>query len=136
MAQSPGHPKSRLPGDVSRRPAKDRSHTVVVYLWQCLFTSSLSTHSSLEPALERRWASGNCDDRGIFITLITGILLMFYYKPYPDVAYQSIKDIHFIVPTGRFMRNIHRWAANVMVIAVILHMARAFYTASYRKPRI
>lgn len=69
------------------------------------------------------------------ITLITGILLMFYYKPYPDVAYQSIKDIHFIVPTGRFMRNIHRWAANVMVIAVIIHMARAFYTASYRKPR-
>ena len=69
------------------------------------------------------------------ITLVTGILLMFYYKPYPDVAYQSIKDIHFIVPTGRFMRNIHRWAANVMVVAVILHMARAFYTASYRKPR-
>ena len=69
------------------------------------------------------------------ITLITGILLMFYYKPYPDVAYQSIKDIHFIVPTGRLMRNIHRWAANVMVIAVIIHMARAFYTASYRKPR-
>ena len=69
------------------------------------------------------------------ITLVTGILLMFYYKPYPDVAYQSIKDIHFIVPTGRFMRNIHRWAPNVMVIAVILHMARAFYTASYRKPR-
>jgi quinol-cytochrome oxidoreductase complex cytochrome b subunit len=33
------------------------------------------------------------------------------------------------------MRNIHRWAANVMVVAVILHMARAFYTASYRKPR-
>ncbi len=69
------------------------------------------------------------------ITLITGILLMFYYKLYPDVAYQSIKDIHFIVPTGRFMRNIHRWAANVMVIAVIIHMARAFYTSSYRKPR-
>lgn len=69
------------------------------------------------------------------ITLVTGILLMFYYKPYPDVAYQSIKDIHFIVPTGRFMRNIHRWAANVMVVTVILHMARAFYTASYRKPR-
>lgn len=69
------------------------------------------------------------------LTLITGVLLMFYYKPYPDVAYQSIKDIHFIVPTGRFMRNIHRWAANVMVIAVILHMARAFYTASYRSPR-
>jgi hypothetical protein len=48
---------------------------------------------------------------------VTGVLLMFYYKPYPDVAYESIKDIHFVVPTGRFIRNIHRWAANVMVVA-------------------
>jgi hypothetical protein len=63
------------------------------------------------------------------------VLLMFYYKPYPDVAYLSIKDIHFVVPTGRFIRNIHRWAGNVMVVAVLLHMARAFYTASYRAPR-
>ncbi|HSC29268.1 MAG TPA: cytochrome b N-terminal domain-containing protein, partial [Vicinamibacterales bacterium] len=69
------------------------------------------------------------------ITLVTGVLLMFYYKPYPDVAYLSIKDIHYVVPTGRFMRNIHRWAGNVMVVAVLLHMARAFYTASYRAPR-
>ena len=69
------------------------------------------------------------------IKLVTGVLLMFYYKPYPDVAYESIKDIHFVVPTGRFIGNIHRWAANVMVIAVILHMARVFYTAAYRRPR-
>ena len=69
------------------------------------------------------------------ITLVTGVLLMFYYKPYPDAAYVSIKDIHFVVPTGRFIRNIHRWAANVMVVAVLLHMARVFFTAAYRKPR-
>lgn len=69
------------------------------------------------------------------LTLITGILLMFYYKPYPDVAYDSIKDIHFVVPTGRFIRNIHRWAANIMVVTVILHMVRVFYTAAYRKMR-
>ncbi|MBM3888195.1 MAG: DUF4405 domain-containing protein [Verrucomicrobia bacterium] len=69
------------------------------------------------------------------ITLVTGVMLMFYYKPYPDVAYDSIKDIHFVVPTGAFMRNIHRWAANVMVVGVFLHMARVFYTAAYRGPR-
>jgi quinol-cytochrome oxidoreductase complex cytochrome b subunit len=69
------------------------------------------------------------------VTLVTGVLLMCYYKPYPDVAYQSIKDIHFVVPTGRFIRNIHRWAANIMVVTVLLHMARVFYTAAYRKPR-
>ena len=40
------------------------------------------------------------------------------------------QDIHFVVPSGRFMRNIHRWGAHLMVIAVILHMARVFYTSS------
>ena len=49
---------------------------------------------------------------------------MFYYKPYPEAAYTTIKDIHFVVPTGRFIRNIHRWAANIMVVTVMLHMAR------------
>jgi quinol-cytochrome oxidoreductase complex cytochrome b subunit len=51
------------------------------------------------------------------------------------VAYWSIKDIHFVVPTGRLMRNIHRWAAQLMVLVVFLHMARVFFTASYRQPR-
>jgi len=60
---------------------------------------------------------------------------MVYYKPSTDLAYQSMKDIHYVVPTGRFIRNIHRWAAELMVITVILHMARVFYTGSYKKPR-
>jgi len=69
------------------------------------------------------------------ITVITGVLLMVYYKPSTDLAYQSIKDIHFAVYTGRFIRNIHRWAAQLMVLVVLLHMARVFFTASYKKPR-
>ncbi|HVG92622.1 MAG TPA: cytochrome b N-terminal domain-containing protein, partial [Alphaproteobacteria bacterium] len=81
------------------------------------------------------WGLGIATFAAFLITLVTGVLLMFYYKPSPDAAYQSIKDIHFVVPTGRFIRNIHRWAGNVMVVTVILHMARAFYTAAYRHPR-
>ena len=69
------------------------------------------------------------------ILTITGVLLMVYYKPSTELAYQSMKDIHFTVATGRFIRNIHRWSAHVMVIAVFLHMARVFFTASYKKPR-
>jgi quinol-cytochrome oxidoreductase complex cytochrome b subunit len=69
------------------------------------------------------------------ILVATGILLMVYYKPATDAAYQSMKDIHYVVPTGRFIRNIHRWAAHLMVIAVILHMVRVFYTAAYKAPR-
>ncbi len=71
-----------------------------------------------------------------FVVLtITGVLLMVYYKPSTALAYESIKDIHYVVATGRFIRNIHRWSAHLMVVAVFLHMARVFFTASYKKPR-
>jgi len=69
------------------------------------------------------------------ILTITGVLLMVYYKPSTELAYQSMKDIHFTVATGRFMRNLHRWSAHLMVVAVFAHMARVFFTASYKKPR-
>ncbi len=69
------------------------------------------------------------------ILVATGILLMVYYKPGLETAYESMKDIHYVVPTGRFLRNIHRWGAHVMVVLVILHMCRVFFTAAYKKPR-
>ena len=69
------------------------------------------------------------------ILLVTGVLLMIYYKPSVDLAYNSIKDIHYVVPGGRFIRNVHRWATNVMIVTVFLHMARVFYTAAYKKGR-
>lgn len=69
------------------------------------------------------------------ILAVTGLLLMFYYKPSVEHAYNSVKDIHYVVIGGRLVRNVHRWAAQIMVVTVILHMARVFYTGSYRKPR-
>jgi quinol-cytochrome oxidoreductase complex cytochrome b subunit len=69
------------------------------------------------------------------IAAVTGILLMIYYTPSTELAYQSVKDIHYTVPTGRFIRNLHRWSAHLMVITVILHAVRVFLTASYKKPR-
>ena len=81
------------------------------------------------------WGLGIAALSCLLVLVATGVLLMFYYKPYPDVAYLSIKDIHFVVPTGRFIRNIHRWSGNMMVVIVLLHMARVFYTAAYRAPR-
>ena len=72
----------------------------------------------------------------LFLLLcITGILLMVYYKPAVDQAYGSMLDIMNVVPTGRLMRNVHRWSAHAMVFCVILHMARAFYTAAYKGTR-
>jgi quinol-cytochrome oxidoreductase complex cytochrome b subunit len=127
---------SRLKASAFRTgaPTTDRTRSTFVFGNVFLHLHSVRTHR-----WSLRWATtaglGIATLAAFLITLVTGILLMFYYKPYPAVAYDSMKDIHFVVPTGRFIRNIHRWAANLMVIAVILHMARVFYTASYRAGR-
>lgn len=69
------------------------------------------------------------------ILCVSGVLLMVYYKPAVGEAYASMKDIHNVVTAGRVMRNVHRWAAHLMVLGVLLHMARIFFTGSYRAPR-
>lgn len=72
----------------------------------------------------------------MFLVLtMTGVLLMFYYVPSTTQAYQSMLDIEASVTFGSLMRNMHRWAAQGMVIAVFLHMGRVFYTGSYKPPR-
>jgi len=72
----------------------------------------------------------------LFIILtITGVLLMFYYVPSTERAYQSMKDLEFTVSFGLILRNMHRWGAHGMVIGVFLHMCRVFYTGSYKPPR-
>jgi len=65
------------------------------------------------------------------IMIFTGVILMIYYTPSVSTAYQSVKDIIHIVPGGRIIRNMHRWASQGMVIIVLLHLARVFYTGSY-----
>jgi len=65
------------------------------------------------------------------IMVFTGVILMIYYTPSVDAAYQSVKNIEYVVPGGRIIRNMHRWASQGMVILVFLHMLRVFYTGSY-----
>jgi len=116
------------------RPQSDRSRSTFVFGNVFLHLHSVRVHR-WTLRWSTTWGLGIAAFSCLFVLLVTGVLLMFYYKPYPDVAYLSIKDIHFVVPTGRFMRNIHRWSGNLMVVLVLLHMVRVFYTASYRKPR-
>ncbi len=63
--------------------------------------------------------------------LVTGALLMLYYTPSVERAYDSVKDIMFVVPAGRYLRNMHRWAAHALVLVAFLHAMRVFYTGSY-----
>lgn len=69
------------------------------------------------------------------VLVFTGVLLMFYYVPSLERAYPTMKEIQVSVPLGQFTRNMHRWAAHAMVLVVILHMVRVFYTGAYKPPR-
>ncbi|MBF6613705.1 MAG: cytochrome b N-terminal domain-containing protein [Chloroflexi bacterium] len=72
----------------------------------------------------------------LFLMLtLTGVLLMFYYIPSTDQAWQTMHQIQEQQPFGFLLRNMHRWAAHGMVITVFLHMCRVFYTGSFRAPR-
>jgi quinol-cytochrome oxidoreductase complex cytochrome b subunit len=69
------------------------------------------------------------------VLVFTGVLLMFYYVPSIERAYSGMKEIQLSVPLGQFSRNMHRWSAHAMVLVVVLHMARVFYTGAHKPPR-
>jgi quinol-cytochrome oxidoreductase complex cytochrome b subunit len=72
----------------------------------------------------------------LFLILIaTGVLLMFYYVPSTEKAYDIMKDLQYVVSAGLVIRNMHRWAAHLMVLFVLLHLCRVFYTGAYKRPR-
>jgi cytochrome b6 len=71
----------------------------------------------------------------LFVILaVTGILLMLYYHPSVPFAYQDMKDLRFVVSSGVFLRNLHRLAAQVMVVAVFWHMFHVFFRGGYKPP--
>jgi menaquinol-cytochrome c reductase cytochrome b subunit len=75
----------------------------------------------------------------ITFQLLTGVFLAFYYVPdaagNPAPAYTSVQFIMNNVFLGWLMRGIHFWSANLLIVMVVLHMARVFWTGSYRAPR-
>ncbi len=80
-----------------------------------------------------------------FITLVTtGIFLGFLYEPSTAMvslfgamvpaAYASVVRID-LLPMGLIIRRIHHWSAMIMIAAILAHLLRIYFTASYRKPR-
>lgn len=69
------------------------------------------------------------------VEAITGVILMVFYIPEQDQAYQSMIKIIATVPFGQLMRDIHRVGAELMVIFVALHMLRVYLTGSFKHPR-
>jgi cytochrome b6 len=70
-----------------------------------------------------------------FIQVVTGILLLLYYRPSPGEAYESVQYVMTRVQFGWLIRGIHSWAANLLIFMAMVHMFSAFFMKSFRKPR-
>ena len=135
---------------------KIKSDIVESHVWKAIFrhgyedtprnrvmmvTANVFLH--LHPAKVRRhavrmrftWCMGGLTFLMFLVTVVTGIYLMFYYRPVAEYAYADMKYLEFDMPFGMLMRNMHRWAAHAMIVFVWLHMFRVFLTGSYKPPR-
>lgn len=69
------------------------------------------------------------------VQVLSGILLLLYYKASADSAYESIRFIMSKVQFGWLVRSVHSWSANLMLLAVFIHMFSVFFLKAYKKPR-
>ncbi|MDQ7820806.1 MAG: cytochrome bc complex cytochrome b subunit [Armatimonadota bacterium] len=69
------------------------------------------------------------------LQVATGLLLLLYYRPAADSAYESVRLITSRVQFGWLVRGIHAWSANLMILAAWVHLAATFFTRAYRRPR-
>jgi quinol-cytochrome oxidoreductase complex cytochrome b subunit len=88
---------------------------------------TLSVWYSMGPGIMSFWL--------FLLLVVTGLLLMFYYHPSVPQAYQDMIDMEFVVASGAFLRNLHRWSGHAMVLLVFIHMVHVFYRGDYKPPR-
>jgi len=69
------------------------------------------------------------------VQVLTGILLLLYYRPTADGAFESVQFIMTQVKFGWLIRSIHSWSANLMIFTAFLHMFSVYFLKAYRKPR-
>jgi cytochrome b6 len=69
------------------------------------------------------------------IQVLTGILLLLYYRPTPNDAFESVQYMMTQVRFGWLIRSIHSWSANLMIFTAFVHMFSVYFLKAYRKPR-
>jgi len=118
----------------SGRLTSDMSRAAVMFNNFFLHIQGVKTHiNTLRPTYT--FGLGLISLFLLLITVTSGVLLMVYYNPGIENAYNSVKDINYVVTGGKLLRNIHKWGGEGMIIFVMLHMARVFYTGSYKAGR-
>jgi len=114
-------------------PTSDRNRALIVLSNVFLHLHPVKVRAS-GIRLSYTWCMGGIAFFLFLALTVTGVLLMFYYRPTVEYAYNDIIALREHVPLG-IMRELHRWGAHAMVIAVWLHMYRVFLTGSYKPPR-
>jgi len=69
------------------------------------------------------------------IQAVTGILLLLYYRPSAENAFESVQFIMADVRFGWLIRSVHSWSANVLIGVLFIHLFSVFFLRAYRKPR-
>ncbi len=69
------------------------------------------------------------------ILAVTGCFMAIYYVPSPGQAYDVVYYITHEIPMGKFVRGIHHWSANLMMVTIFLHALRVYVYGAYKKPR-
>ena len=91
-----------------------------------------------EPAPKRgawMYTFGSANLFLITLQFLTGILLLFYYVPTTDHAWNSVYYIMSEAHFGQLIRGIHYWSANFLLAMIGIHMAQVFFAGAYKAPR-
>jgi len=69
------------------------------------------------------------------VQVVTGILLLLYYRPSSEGAFESVQFIITEVQFGWLIRSVHSWSANLLIAALFIHMFSVYFMSAYRSPR-
>lgn len=69
------------------------------------------------------------------VQVVTGILLLLYYRPSAENAFESVQFIVTEVEFGWLIRSVHSWSANLMILTLFIHLFSVYFMSAYRKPR-
>ena len=108
-------------------------------LWQKRQSIFYALHPAQLPAesvrLTYTFGLGGISVLAVVIEIVTGVLLTFYYTPVVERAYASVTLIEDVVGFGSLIRALHYWSAQLLVVAVTLHLGRVVFTGAFGRPR-
>ena len=121
-----------------RSQTTEASKFLVDWLEDRIGIVTMTEHFLFEPVPKRGawlYTLGSATLFLITLQFLTGILLLFYYVPTTDHAWNSVYYIMHGAYFGTLIRGIHYWSANFLMAVIGLHMARTFFSGSYKAPR-